>query len=119
MVEEAVYFHESVIRGHHVYKSVWSPVLGEVLCLALEEGNEHDRFAVCVKRGEQIVGHVPRELSSKAWHFLRHGGQSTCEVTGRRKRGNGLEVPCTYRFVAKRRLVKKLEVLLQNRVTAS
>ena len=33
--------------------------------------------------------------------------------------GNGLEVPCRYRFVAKRRLIKKLEGLLQNQVTTS
>ena len=68
-VEEAVYLQESVIRGHHIYKAVWNPVLGEVHILALEEGNEHDRFAVCVKRGDEIIGHVPRELSSKVWHF--------------------------------------------------
>ena len=61
-VEEAVYLHESVIRGHHIYKAVWNPVLGELHYLALEEGNEHDRFAVCVKRGDEIIGHVPREL---------------------------------------------------------
>ena len=48
-VEEALYLHESVIRGHHVYKAVWNPVLGEVHCLVLEEGNKHDRFAVCCK----------------------------------------------------------------------
>ena len=82
-VEEAFYLLESVISGRHVSKAVWNPVLGEVHCLALEEGNEHDRFAVCVKRDE-IIGHVP---------FLRHGGGSTCEVIGT-KRGNGLEVPC-------------------------
>ena len=66
------------------------------------------------------VGHVPRELSSKVYHFLRHGGRATCEVAGRRKRGNGLEVPCVYRFVAKRcRLVKKLRVLLQGQPSAN
>ena len=43
-VEEALYLHESVICGHHVYKAVWNPVLGEVHCLALEEGNENDCF---------------------------------------------------------------------------
>ena len=72
-VEEAVYLHESVIRGHHVYKAVWNPVLGEVHCLAPEEGNEHDRFAICVKRGDEIIGHIPRELSREVWRFLRHG----------------------------------------------
>ena len=38
----------------------------------------------------------------------------TCEITGGKKRGNGLEATCVYHFVAKRyRLIKKLEVLLQ------
>ena len=83
-VEEALYLYKSDIRGHHVYKAVWNPVLGEVHCPALEEGNEHDRFAICVKRDE-IIGHIPRELSREVWHFLRHGGRSACEVIGRRK----------------------------------
>ena len=56
-VEEAVYLRKSVIWGHHVYKAVWSPALGEVHCLALEEGNEHehDRFTACVKRDEMRI----------------------------------------------------------------
>ena len=99
-VEGTVYLHESVIWGHHVYKAVWNPVLGEVHCLALEEGNEHDCFAVCVKRDEINIGHIPRELSLEICHFLRHGERPMCEVIGRRKRGNGLDVPCRYRFVA-------------------
>ena len=53
-----------------------------VHCLALEVRNEHDRFAVCVKRVNEIIGHVPRERSSEVGHFLRHGGRSTCEVIG-------------------------------------
>ena len=76
-------------------------------------------FAVCVKRGDDIVGHIPRELPRDVSQFLRHGGRSTGEVIGRRKQENGLEVPCRYRFVAKWRLFKKLESLLQNQVTAS
>ena len=50
--EEAVFLFTSVIRGHHVYKSIWTPVLGEV---SREEGNAHDRFAVCVKNGRSLV----------------------------------------------------------------
>ena len=30
--------------------------------LALEEGNKHDSFAVCVKRSE-VIGHIPRALT--------------------------------------------------------
>ena len=43
------YTMESVVRGHHVYKSIWYPLLGEQLRLEIEEGNGHDRYAdVCV-----------------------------------------------------------------------
>ena len=37
---------ESVIRGHHVSKIVWTPFVGEVLSLCPESGNEYDRFTV-------------------------------------------------------------------------
>ena len=42
-----------------------------------------------------------------------------CKVIGRRKQGNSLEGPCRCHFVGKGRVIKKLEVLLQNEVTAS
>ena len=32
---------ESVIRGHHVYKSRWTPLLGETLNTSFELDNEH------------------------------------------------------------------------------
>ena len=60
----------------------------------IQEGNSHDCFAICTKREKLIVGNVPKEIPRKVWYFLRHRGQSTCEVTGQRKRGNGLEVSC-------------------------
>ena len=45
-----------------------------------------------IKHAESIHGrYSSRELSGEVWHFLRYGGQSTCEVIGR-KRGYGLEV---------------------------
>ena len=94
--DEAVYLHESVVRGHHVYKRVCYPVVGEILQLSCEEDNDHDRFSVSVMKAEFVVGHAPRRLSRTVWYFLRHCGKATCEVTGRRKFGNGLEVPCLY-----------------------
>ena len=38
----------SVVRGHHVYKKIWTPYLGEILDLHPEVGNKYDRFAVVV-----------------------------------------------------------------------
>ena len=39
---------ESVIRGHHIYKSRWTPLLGETLNTCLELDNEHDKYAVSI-----------------------------------------------------------------------
>ena len=69
------YSLDSVIRGHHIYKSLWTPFIGETLELKCEEPeNVHDRYSVCVmKNGDFIVGHVPRELSKTVWYFLKRG----------------------------------------------
>ena len=42
-----------------------------------------------------------------------------CKANKRRKQGNRLEVLCRCHFVGKGQVIKKLEVLLQNEVTAS
>ena len=67
------YVMESVIRGHHVYKSVWHPILGEQLILEREDNNSHDRHAVSVMKDGTIVGHVPREFSHAYWYFILAG----------------------------------------------
>ena len=76
-----------------MYKMVWTLLQGERLTVLPETWNSHDKHAFSmVKRGE-IVGHIPRKLLQTMWHFLLHGGQVFCEMTGKRKRGKGLEVP--------------------------
>ena len=77
---EEMFCLDSIVRGHHVYKMVWTSWLGEILTVIPELENNHDRHAVCVKKEREIVGHVPCELSRAVWHFLMHGGQLTCEV---------------------------------------
>ena len=75
-----------------------------------------DRFAVAIEKDSITVGHIPREHSRVAWYFIRHGGEITCEVTGRRKRssvaGKGLEVPCTYTFWGRPKMIKRLVKVL-------
>ena len=58
----------------------------------------------------QIVGHVPLTLSHVFHLFLKHGGQISVEVTGKRSnKGIGLEIPATYSFYHKKpSKVKKL-----------
>ena len=68
---DAVCVLQSVVRGYHIfYKAVWTPSVGEILPVSREPGNGHNRYAVCVKRGGEIVGHVPRQFLRIVWYFL-------------------------------------------------
>ena len=73
---------ESVVRGHHIYKRIWKPVVGEKLkCKhdTREEAQLYDEFAVGtylpVNDGEEeLVGHVPIELSFLLCKYLARDG---------------------------------------------
>ena len=72
----------TVIRGHHVYKDIWTPYVGEELSLSPEDDNDHDRYAVAVVKGRNIVGHIPHivllQLSTRShacsyvWQLLNY-----------------------------------------------
>ena len=49
------YEKTSVIRGHHIYKSVWIPFIGEELIVEAEDGNEHKEHAVAVMKDGCVV----------------------------------------------------------------
>ena len=71
---ETVAQFSSCIRGYHVYQSVWSPIIGEVLGCHRECTNALDRYAICVKKDNEIVGHLPKEISTVCSLFIRRGG---------------------------------------------
>ncbi len=58
----------SCVRGHHVYKEIWSPNFGEELTCRREEGNVKDSYAVAVLKSSSTVGHLPSQLL--ALYFL-------------------------------------------------
>ena len=69
--EGSILLQESVIRGHHVFKEIWTPRLGEILLVNQDAGNAHNRCAVALlKANRTVVGHVPMEFASVFWHFL-------------------------------------------------
>lgn len=89
----------SCIRRHHIYKSTWTPTIGEQLECKRECTNAYDRYAVAVVKNQEIVGHLPRKISKICSLFLRRGGNILCTVSGRRRHSTdlqqgGLEVPC-------------------------
>ena len=104
-----VYCFDSLIRGFHVYKGIWTPVLDELLNTQIEEDNEHDKHAVAVIKNETIVGHVPWENAKVCKHFIKRGGIISLQVTGlQQNNGCGLEIPAKYTFTS----VKKDTLLL-------
>ena len=53
-------FHRSVIRGHHIFKGIWTPRTEEIVQVQQEAGNPHDRNAVALLKADgTVVGHVP------------------------------------------------------------
>ena len=106
-----VFFLESMIRGYHEYKSIWSdPTLEEELECKREPGNPHDTHPVAVIKtisGSSVtVGHLPRAISLICSILIRHGGtiisrvNGTCRYTADILQG-GLEIPCVLIFLAK------------------
>ena len=87
-------------------------MIGEILEVQREPENEHDRRAVCLLKSGTIVGHVPREIFRIFWFFLGHGGRISCEVTGRRKHGKGLEVPCVYTITGRDKMIVKMKEMV-------
>ena len=98
---------ESVIRGHHVYKTTWTPKGNDELeCHedTRKEAKDYDGHAVGLfktpSRGENktLVGHVPIEISSLIDYFLKadKSNSVSAQVTGKRKRELGLVVPARF-----------------------
>ncbi len=74
---------ESTIRGHHIFKEVWTPTTGEELAVNVELHNAYGQHAVAVCN---VGGHVPREISRTCWYFLQKAdSQILCQVTGHRE----------------------------------
>ena len=108
----------SAVHGHHIYKEVWNPIIGEVLNCEHEADNQHNGFAIaCKKQNGIIVGHLPRTDARTFYHFLAHDGTITATIKGPRRycrEAGGMEVPCELIFTGKRKHIKKLEGLISD-----
>ena len=86
--------------------------LGEMLPCTREESNSHDPFAVAVRDGANIVGHMPSKFSALCALFIQHGGTITCRVIGSKIQGislkEDLRFPVYSPFLENRRKYKSL-----------
>ena len=68
-----------MVRGYHVYKTIWDADIGEELHCQRETGNPRDPFAVAVIRGSVTVGHVPKKFLQFALSFFGEVATSLVE----------------------------------------
>ena len=90
------------LRGYHEYRLLWTPVLDEILAARPEIGNSFYCYAIAAYKRfgptEQIVGHLPREISRFMYFIIFHGAQIVCKVINTHHRRSplvqgGLEIP--------------------------
>ena len=103
----------------YIYKNIWDAVIGEEIQCERELANEHNRYAVVVRKDRTIIGHLPRGTSWACSLFLRRGNSITCHVTGHRRYSanltqGGLEVPCTLHFEGEVKDVAKLKKFMKS-----
>ena len=59
--------HETQIKGHHVYKDIWAPELGEHLEVQCQPENSVDKYVVCLKTSNgTTVGHLEKGKSGRS-----------------------------------------------------
>ena len=96
------YFQFSAaVRGFHYYRKSWLPEPEQTLNCFHEEGNTFDRFAikVCEKDKNEIVGHLPMEISRVTKFLLDRGANVSAKLTSTHYRRSplvqgGIEIPC-------------------------
>ena len=66
------------VHGHHVYKHIWSPCVGEPFEAFCEEDNEHDKYATAVHLNcLPVVRHIPREITRTCHFFIKKQKMTT------------------------------------------
>ena len=91
----------AAVRGFHVYKINWKPQEGELLKCAHEVDNPYDMFSmkICKPDSNEIVGHLPMEISRITKFILDRGAVCNIKIRGKHYRRSplvqgGLEIPC-------------------------
>ena len=90
----------AAIRGYHVFRKIWEPVIEEELKCAHEVGNEYDVFSIKTCQGSRkTVGHLPREISRETKFLLDRGATVNAKLSSDHYRKSplfqgGLEIAC-------------------------
>ena len=92
------------LRGYHVYKNEWKPILNETLPAIHEADNVYDRYAIAARKklsGQTVkstVGHLPsKEISRITRYIVLYGAVVRIRVTDVNNQKSlvqgGIEIP--------------------------
>ena len=104
---------DSFVNRYYEYKSILTPKIGDIFSTERGPGNLVDKYAVCVKKESEIVGHQPLRKDGKfvktVFYFMRADEYGVCNVWIKRKPvnlgdGNRLQVSCTLNFVDRKKV---------------
>ena len=108
------------MKVYHAYKDLWKPFINEELTTAMEPDNVVDKYAVCVKKSNVIVGRLPHgnngRFAKMMFYLLRADKYAECRVitTGKEVNlgeGEGMKVHC---FLKISRTKNMLQILCKN-----
>jgi len=87
---------------HDAY--IWMPATGEQLPYQAEHSNEYEPYAVAIRKGAEVIGHMPRNISAVCSLFAQRRGTLTCIITDSCHQYStnlpqgGLQIPCKLEF---------------------
>ena len=92
---------DAPIRGHHVYKEIWTPQKDDILYYKRDyhlEALDINKHAVGIYKEERLVGHVQIELSRIISCFLEESetNEMKVAVNGKRRQELDLVFPGKY-----------------------
>ena len=114
---------DSHVKGYHAYLDDWKPCWGEVLQAIPEPNNAVDKYAVCVLKDGEVVGHLKRgklgHFAKTIFYFLEADQHSSCSVIIKADKavnfgdGEGMQVPCKLRISGQEKFVNILKKELE------
>ena len=111
---------KSFVKGYHTYKFLWKPFINEELTIAMKPDNVADKLAVCVKKNNFIVGHLPfgkdGRFAKMIFYLLKADRYAECKIiiTGKEVNlgdGEGIEVACLLKISGTKNM---LQILCKN-----
>ena len=110
---------DSFVKGYHEYKSIWSP---NIVSTVREPGNLLNKYAVCVKKENEVVGYLPfgkdGKFAKTVFYFLRADEYDSCNVLIKGKPvnlgdGDGMQVSRTLNFADRKKFICILQKTLK------